>query len=149
MGAGGGSSWGLLGLLMLGVHGAAAFTAPATFMPIQRTHSLAVASSATGRRFVLAPLRMGISEEEYKQLMMEGRVAPEGSEAREKWLAAVKQKQQEDFDRSMKQDFYKPEFKQWKDENPQLWKAAQLLWITLVIGSAVFPGFFTSMFGGQ
>ena len=34
MGAGGGSSWGLLGLLMLGVHGAAAFTAPATFMPV-------------------------------------------------------------------------------------------------------------------
>jgi hypothetical protein len=33
--------------------------------------------------------------QEYKQLMMEGRVAPEGSEAREKWLAAVKQKQQE------------------------------------------------------
>ena len=35
----------------------------------------------------------------------------------------------------MKQDFYRPEFKQWKDENPQLWKAAQLLWITLVIGT--------------
>jgi hypothetical protein len=35
----------------------------------------------------------------------------------------------------MKQDFYKPEVKQWKEENPQLWKALQLLWLGLVIGN--------------
>jgi hypothetical protein len=34
----------------------------------------------------------------------------------------------------MKQDFYKPEVKQWKEENPQLWNALQLLWLGLVIG---------------
>ena len=37
----------------------------------------------------------------------------------------------------MKQDFYKPEVKQWKEENPQLWKALQLLWLGLVIGNVL------------
>ena len=38
----------------------------------------------------------------------------------------------QDFDRSRNQEFMRPEFKEWKAENPQLWIAAQTLWIFLV-----------------
>eukprot|EP00277_Geminigera_cryophila_P043435 CAMPEP_0173065644 /NCGR_PEP_ID=MMETSP1102-20130122/5735_1 /TAXON_ID=49646 /ORGANISM="Geminigera sp., Strain Caron Lab Isolate" /LENGTH=106 /DNA_ID=CAMNT_0013932943 /DNA_START=165 /DNA_END=482 /DNA_ORIENTATION=+ len=54
-----------------------------------------------------------LSDEDFAAIVKEGYGSPEGSEAREAWMAAVKVRQQEDFDRSRNQEFMRPEFKEW------------------------------------
>lgn len=91
---------------------------------------------------------MAVSDEEFKALLLAGKDAPEGSEARAKYLAAVKVRQQEDFDRSTKGNL-RPGVQAFKESNPQLFSALQLLWIVAVIGVVIFPGAFSGMFGAQ
>jgi hypothetical protein len=58
----------------------------------------------------------------------------------------------QNFDRSVQRDKDRQlvgPVQKFKEDNPEAFKVAQLVWLATVVATLAFPGAFVGMFGGQ